>query len=219
MKEYKRCDYCGESGEGIKIIYSKKEQKYLCQKHYNQIRNGRSLHDYNLRDANDYITTGDITEIILKNKFGEETGRAIIDTEDLEKVIKYKWHLTQWGYATYGKGLFMQRVILDCYEKDKIPDHINLNTLDNRKCNLRIANKSQNACNTKNSSTNTSGVRGVNYHKGLKKWRAYITKNYKTHNLIWTKNKDEAIKIRLMAEKELYGEFAPQKDLFEQYGV
>jgi hypothetical protein len=32
-------------------------------------------------------------------------------------------------------------------------------------------------------------------------------------------NKDDAIKTRLSAEAKYYGEFAPQKHLFEEYGV
>lgn len=31
--------------------------------------------------------------------------------------------------------------------------------------------------------------------------------------------KEDAIVARLLAEKKYYGEFAPQKDLFEKYGI
>ena len=53
-------------------------------------------------------------------------------------------------------------------------DHIDGNRSNNRIENLRPANSSQNACNRKKSSINTSGIKGVHWHKQSKKWRARI---------------------------------------------
>ena len=60
--------------------------------------------------------------------------------------------------------------------KNKVIDHINHDTFDNRKSNLRIVTHRTNSCNMK---TNTSGVPGVGYNKATKKWRAYYNKNNK----------------------------------------
>lgn len=53
-------------------------------------------------------------------------------------------------------------------------DHVNNNGLDNRKLNLRLATRSQNAFNTKIKSSNTSGYKGVSFCKLTGKWVARI---------------------------------------------
>ena len=58
-------------------------------------------------------------------------------------------------------------------------DHINNIKDDNRWCNLRDATNSQNQRNTALRKNNTSGVKGVNWHKGNKKWRARVGYNNK----------------------------------------
>ena len=213
---------CCVCGSDYKVHYSKLFNGLYCQKHYSQLYNLGELKEKTVFDRNDYVTDGDITYIIIRNRKQEEVARAIIDTEDLETIIPHKWNIGTWGYAHTnidGKNVLMQRLILNEFNPNKIPDHINNNTLDNRKENLRIANKAQNAWNSTNNSNNTSGVKGVNWFKPAKSWRAYITENGTRHDLGYSKNKDEAIKMRLIAEKKYFGEYAPQKHLFEQYGV
>ena len=62
------------------------------------------------------------------------------------------------------------------YRLDAI-DHINGNKTDNRICNLRKASVSENAYNRKMNIKNTSGVKGVTWHKRAKKWQVVITFN------------------------------------------
>ena len=59
-------------------------------------------------------------------------------------------------------------------------DHINQIKTDNRWCNLRQANKSLNAFNSKVRDDNSSGHRGISFDKFRNKWRSYITINGKT---------------------------------------
>ena len=54
-------------------------------------------------------------------------------------------------------------------------DHINRDKTDNRISNLREATYSQNAQNRAKNIRNTSGFKGVTWHKGDKKWQAAIT--------------------------------------------
>ena len=62
-------------------------------------------------------------------------------------------------------------------------DHINLNRSDTRWVNLRASTQCQNMWNTKSPSTNTSGVKGVYWHKQNNHWRAEIKVNKKKIDL------------------------------------
>lgn len=215
--EDRTCDICDSNHH---VIYH--EGKYYCLRHYSQIKNLGGLKEKTVFDRNDYIVDGDIAYIILRNKKQEETGRAIIDVEDLDLVIKYKWVLGTWGYAetkTKNKCTLMQRLILNEFSIDKIPDHDNRNKLDNRKSNLRIVDKSFNAINADIRTTNTSGVTGVSWNKNANSWRAYINYQGKRIELGHRKNFKEAVILRLNAENEYYAGMQPQKELFDEYGV
>jgi hypothetical protein len=66
---------------------------------------------------------------------------------------------------------------------------------------------------------NTSGIIGVSYSSDQHNWRAFINVNKKRYELGRRKNKDEAIVLRLKAEKKYFGENALQSYLFAQYGI
>jgi hypothetical protein len=54
------------------------------------------------------------------------------------------------------------------------PDHIDGDSWNNRLDNLRAATSSQNSFNRTTSRNNTSGMKGVNWHRKQKKWNARI---------------------------------------------
>lgn len=87
-------------------------------------------------------------------------------------------------------------------------DHVNGHRDDNRLTNLREANRSQNLCNRPMPAANTSGHKGVYFHKPTEKWRAQIKKNGVSHFLGCFGNLDDAIAARLSASLRLHGEFA-----------
>src|SRR3990167_9599874 len=110
---------------------------------------------------------------------------ALIDKNDYTLVSKIKWHLNSYGYATgktpRGDGhktIFMHRIIVNA-PKGADTDHINGNTLDNRRSNLRICKHIENCRNQKIRKNNTSGVKGVYLRKDTKKWEAKIGNKYK----------------------------------------
>lgn len=150
--------------------------------------------------------------------------QCLFDKEDFDKIKDLTWCNDTYGYAMARKNngesvirLKMHRLIMDAQDGFDV-DHINHNTLDNRKENLRICTRSQNNMNQHIRSDNTSGVIGVSLDKNLK-WRADISINKKRTYLGRFTNKDDAIKTRLNAEAKYYGEFAPQQHLFEKYDV
>ena len=102
---------------------------------------------------------------------------------------------------------------------EKIVDHRNRKKNDNRKENLRIATKQENNRNHKVRKDNESGVSGVVWMKPNNNWSAVIYINSKTKRCGSYSNIEDAIKARLQAEAKYFGEFAPQKHLFKQYGI
>ena len=147
------------------------------------------------------------------------------DIEDYNLIKDYCWneqinvktnHSVLRAYSPDTKRhIYMHQLITE--KKDM--DHENLNTLDNRKCNLREATRSQQGANRPRQSNNTSGFTGVYWYKRNNTWRAEIKINKKTIHIGYFKSKYDAIVARLKAEKEHFGEFAPQRHLFEQYNI
>jgi hypothetical protein len=87
-------------------------------------------------------------------------------------------------------------------------DHIDCDRSNDRIENLRLADRYQQAANTKVSSKNTSGYKGVSYYKRLNLWQAYITKNNKFISLGYHKTKEDAAMAYKQAALELFGEYA-----------
>lgn len=193
------CDYCGR--EMFRKI--KSHGHIFCDKHYKQFKKYGYVLDKNPRtvtDKNEFHVCGDITYIDLYDKNCNVIAQAIIDTEDLEKVRYTKWKLSASGYAMNspkfkGGNKHMSRVILGTEE---FVDHINHNTLDNRKANLRIVTKSQNQMN--------SNRKGVSKTKS-NKYYAHIKINQKMINLGEYVFEEEALFARWYAETLLFKEY------------
>lgn len=208
------CDICGSNHH---VIYH--EGKHYCLRHYSQIKNLGGLKEVTVFDRNEYYIKDNVAYIILRNAKNENVAEVKVDFEDLDRVVCYKWRLNTWGYAENKNVGLMQRFILNEYNPKNIPDHINRDTLDNRKDNLRIADKSLNAVNVGIRASNTSGVTGVSWDKNANSWRAYISYQGKRIELGHRKDFKKAVILRLDAENKYYAGMQPQKKLFEEYGV
>ena len=77
----------------------------------------------------------------------------------------------------------------------KYIDHIDGNRINNCISNLREVNSKQNSLNRKISSNNKSGVKGVEWNKQSKKWRAHISIDGKPTYLGSFNNLDDAKKV------------------------
>ena len=89
-----------------------------------------------------------------------------------------------------------------------VVDHINGDTGDNRIENLRLATITQNAANSKLRAANTSGAKGVVWHKRDKVWCAGIGVNGKNIHLGNFTNKQSAAEAYRDAAVRYFGEFA-----------
>lgn len=137
---------------------------------------------------NKYEIRGDVTAIFLRRKDGIVI-ETIIDTEDLGKIIEFPNTWFAWLAATNDyyviskapkengkrKGVRLHRYILDAPDSKQV-DHINHDTLDNRKTNLRAVTVSENQQNRTGarSDNNSSGIRGVHWDKRNGKWCVQI---------------------------------------------
>ena len=139
---------------------------------------------------------------------------ALVDREDYDTINKHKWYCSTLGYAVRNyikrngsRGiLYMHREILGVLDGRSV-DHINHNTLDNRKGNLRFANKSKNGMNRQINSNNTTGYKGVTFRKDTGKYRAHITKDGKRNWLGQYRTIEEAARAYNEKAIELFGEF------------
>ena len=85
-------------------------------------------------------------------------------------------------------------------------DHIDRRVWNNSRSNLRRATHKENSRNRSKHKNNTSGVTGVFWDKRAQKWRAHITSKH----LGLFVTKEAAIEARKRAERQKFGEFAPQ---------
>jgi len=87
-------------------------------------------------------------------------------------------------------------------------DHRNGDGLNNKWINIREATNGENAANTKKSINNTSGFKGVSWHKRSNKWMARITKDRKDYILGYYTDPIEAHKVYCEYANNLHKEFA-----------
>lgn len=151
-----------------------------------------------------------ILEVTRKGQLIE----VIIDTDDVDKISSVgSWHAIKdntlktpsyyiahrYNSKTKGKGVIkLHRLICDC-PRDKEVDHINHNTLDNRKCNLRICSHFENQQNLRSRTGKRTGV----YLRANGKWVANITKDGKRYYKEF-ENEQQAVEYRIYLERTLY---------------
>jgi hypothetical protein len=159
---------------------------------------------------NEIIVYEDYAEIILYDSKLNEKARALIDVDDVSKVKDIKWCFDRYVRSTTIHST-LHRFLLNITDKNPI-DHINGNTLDNRKSNLRVCTTSQNAMNQKLSTRNKSGYKGIFWDKHRNKWRVTIVINGQQTGLGRFNTLEEAIQARKEAVEKYYGEFAYKGD-------
>lgn len=144
----------------------------------------------NFQIIDDYVS-------IEVNRVNGDVKYAKVSLSDLDKLMQLncKWFLAKRphceGYLAAnikhenGKWspILLHRYLFD-FPTGKMIDHINHNTLDNRRENLRVVTNSENSQNRDPKTIKSkSGIRGVTYDKQTGKWRVRFTKDGKTVHL------------------------------------
>lgn len=139
---------------------------------------------------------------------------AIVDDDDYDRLMQYSWCLNAQGYAVRGyqqngvkHQVRMHRAVIGDVCAGFEVDHINGNRLDNRRSNLRIATRAQNAAN-RSTTSHSSTYRGVRKAKGRKVWTARICVNQKYIHLGQYKTEIDAAKAYNDAAIKYFGDYA-----------
>lgn len=220
-----RCCICNKE---VKNYTKVKNVGVMCQKHQHQwYEKGRIIDDSPhscMTDLNEFIEYDTYYEIILRRPSEGyiEIGRTIIDKEDYNLCKDMRWRLAitrngkrkevVTGSPHKNNMISIYRLVMNA-QKEDVVDHINGDTLDNRKQNLRICTQKDNIRNkTILPSNNTSGILGV-YKDSRKQrksnWIAEIKYNdVKIYLSAFVKFED-AVYCRYIAETLLFQEFRP----------
>lgn len=134
----------------------------------------------------------------------------------VEKIRTVKFYLGS-------KGNGSQYYVIDCkgrtlhdYLFEHRPgyeiDHINLDTFDNRRCNIRYCTHQQNQMNQPLQKNNTSGVSGVSYYPPRRKFRARIKICQQEIHLGYFGTFEDAVKARNIGMLCMFGQYGRYND-------
>ena len=137
---------------------------------------------------------------------------------DFEKIKCHKWHRisskNEKPYFSYSAWINKKSVEIRLHRFimnapiGMLVDHVNMDTTDNRRENLRICTKAENQQNQCKHNNNTSGYKGVCFNKRNRKWFAYINVNRLRKNLGYFNTPQAAYSAYCEAAKKYHGEFA-----------
>ena len=154
---------------------------------------------------NDVVQDGDTSQVIMSNGHS-----VLVDTSDVPRLLSAdygRWYARKAGggllYATArrksGGHAIMHREIVGA-SPWSVVDHINHDTLDNRRANLRETTQSLNCLNR--DARKGRGSRGVYWRPDLKAWRAQLKVNGKSYVLgkFGTREEAEAAVAQALAK-------------------
>lgn len=127
--------------------------------------------------------------------------KVFIDKEDTPKVLDIHWGIDKDRHGKFYvrnryKNLRLHRLVMECPE-DKVIDHINHNTLDNRKSNLRICTISENNCNTNLENKYPNKSTGI---YGISIWNIKCIRNNKEYKYKYFKVQYKDFKRRVFKD-------------------
>lgn len=177
-----------------------------CHKHYRQYKRHGAVYRTS-RDERQIIIKGDTALIPIG--VNAKDGYAQIDLSDVEKCWG-NWALITGGYVMRTSDKTRLHHIVVAKEQGKFVDHINGDTKDNRRSNLRSCRPADNArnCAQTDSDNYTNPFKGVYYVESAKKYQAALTFNYKKINLGRFWSPEEAAHAYNKGAIKYFGEFA-----------
>ncbi|HUM45142.1 MAG TPA: HNH endonuclease, partial [Fervidobacterium sp.] len=162
---------------------------------------------------NKFEIRGDVTAIFLKRRDGTIL-ETLIDTVDLPKAQEFPnlwyavWREDTQSFCVHGnirrgggkRDTHLLHRWITGAKKGQVVDHINHDTLDNRRVNLRVVTDLENQQNRiKPQRNNTSGIPGVTWAKHKQKWKAQIQIYGRNKHLGYFDKKEDAAIAAIMA--------------------
>lgn len=151
---------------------------------------------------------GDVAYVTLTKGFV-----AVIDAADAAFVGQWNWAArvqphTVYAQRTEGRtSVQLHRELLGIFD-DRLVDHRSCDGLNNRRSNLRVADKSQNQHNKRRPKNNDSGFKGVDFYARDNAWRARIAVGGKRLELGKFDTPELAHAAYVRAAAEHHGDFA-----------
>ena len=152
---------------------------------------------------------------------------CLIDGNDMALVGEYQWYAhkssrnkrnnyyVQCTLPTVDgkqKTLLLHRVIMGITDPKVQVDHVDMNSLNNCRLNLRVATHSENRCNQIAYSNSKTGIKDIYWHKRENKYRVQIKINGKQKQYGSFNTIQEAVVRRDELLPLLHKEFANTKD-------
>jgi len=112
------------------------------------------------------------------------------------------------------KGYLVHRVVWLLYYgswPDGMLDHADGNRKNNKITNLRLATRAQNSQNAKLRKDNSSGVKGVSWHKHVGKWFVRVQANGKRISVGYFDSFDEAVESAKLTRIKLHKEYSCER--------
>jgi hypothetical protein len=139
---------------------------------------------------------------------------VLISKCDYERISVLKWRPHYGSKRQYfvhsiakpRQELMLHRFIMNA-TKGTVIDHINGNTLDNRRENLRVCSHSENMKNSKKRSNGKCPYKGVYFNKHVNKWNPQIKVDGKRISLGYYLSAEEARNAYNEASRKYHGEF------------
>jgi hypothetical protein len=156
---------------------------------------------------------------------------AVVDEEDLERLAGYAWYVKhnggrlwyafRWLTRHYGAFRYClhEEVMRVKSSRERVVDHINGDTLDNRRCNLRICSWQENRWNSgPDSGKISSKYKGITYrrryasrgryYESHRPWRVRVVLDRKAVFEANFCDEFEAYQKSQEVMKKIHGEFA-----------
>lgn len=206
-----RITYCKACGKIIDKYGSKKLE--LCSKHSQQLKRYGEIKDHNQRtvwDDNEIRTYSDYAEIDTYDQFGNVVETYKLDLEDVKLLNGHKWRTVYKGkkgspYLVSGHTIYFHLLIMG-FPNTEV-DHIDRNTHNNCKSNLRLATRQEQMLNTLRS--NKTGIKGIyfNPNRPNKPWHCECQLDGKRYYSPQYETKEEAAYYRYLLESIFLKDF------------